>query len=56
MSTAGQHDDHEDAKLVFYPAEEALRRARPLPPPESRGIEGLTEEERDAFLKVIANL
>lgn len=56
MSTAGEHGPPDDEKLVFYPPDEALRRARPLPPPDERAIEGLTEEERVAFLAVIETL
>jgi hypothetical protein len=42
--------------IRFYPPEEALRRARPLPTQEALRIEGLTEEERVAFLKAVAQL
>ncbi|MGH2718941.1 MAG: hypothetical protein ACRDJU_10210 [Actinomycetota bacterium] len=35
------------------PAEELLRRARPLPPHEDMVIDDLTEEEGDAFLAAL---
>jgi hypothetical protein len=50
VSTAVHHDE----PIRFYPPEEALRRARPLPDRESLRIEGLTDEERTAFLEAIA--
>lgn len=34
--------------------EEVLARARPLPPYEEMIIEGLTDEEEEAFLRAIA--
>jgi hypothetical protein len=35
--------------------EEVLARARPLPPYEEMIIEGLTDEEEEAFLRAIAD-
>ena len=39
----------------FYPPEEGLRRARPLPPREERGLgDDMTDEEWAAFQKALA--
>lgn len=47
----------EEPKLRFYPPEEALRRAKPLPPPEERGLgDDMTDEEWDAFQKALSEL
>jgi hypothetical protein len=40
--------------IRFYPPDEALKRARPLPPRAERAIEGLTDEEWEAFQKALA--
>jgi len=39
----------EELTVHLYPPEEALKRARRLPPRDERGIEGLTDEEWNAF-------
>ncbi|HUR17899.1 MAG TPA: hypothetical protein VMZ51_03050 [Acidimicrobiales bacterium] len=53
MSTVEQP---EEPVLRFYPADEALKRARPLPSPDDLKIEGLTEEEWAAFQEALAEL
>jgi hypothetical protein len=46
----------EEPTVHFYPPDEALIRARPLPPQEDLGIEGLTEAEWAAFQEALAEL
>ena len=41
-------------RLTILPAKEALRRARPLPSSDEMAIEGLTDEEWEAFEAAIA--
>lgn len=48
-------DEPEQPNLRFYPPDEAWKRARPLPPRESLVIEGLTDEEWEAFQEAIAD-
>lgn len=56
MSNA-EHHDEEQLRIVFYPPEEALRRARPLPPREEMGLgDDMTDEEWEAFQKALAEL
>lgn len=50
MSTAELPEE----PIRFYPPEEALRRARPLPSPEKLRIEGLTGDEWEAFQQALA--
>jgi hypothetical protein len=52
-----EHRGEEEPKVVFYPPEEALRRARPLPPAEELGLgDDMTDEEWEAFQKALAEL
>ena len=44
-------DDNVRVKVV--PIDEALRMAKPLPPPGEINIEGLTDDEWDAFLRAL---
>jgi len=44
----------EPQRLTILPAKEAIRRARPLPSSEEMTIEGLTDEEWEAFEAAIA--
>lgn len=53
VSTVEQPDE---PAVRFYPAEEALDRARPLPSPDELEIEGLTDEEWVAFQEALAEL
>lgn len=51
VSTAEQPDD---PTVTVYPPDEALRRARPLPPREELVVEGLTDAEWTAFQEALA--
>ena len=42
-------DDNAPVRVV--PIDEALRMAKPLPPPGEINIEGLTDDEWDAFMR-----
>lgn len=53
MSTVEQP---EKPVVRFYPPDEALKRARPLPPREDLVIEGLTDDEWTAFQEALAEL
>ena len=44
-------DGNERIKVV--PIDEALRMAKPLPPPGEINIEGLTDDEWDAFIRAL---
>lgn len=44
-------DSYERIKVV--PIDEALRMAKPLPPPGEINIEGLTDDEWDAFMRAL---
>jgi hypothetical protein len=46
-------EDPEVPSLVLVEPDEALARARPLPPPESMHLVDLTDEEWDAFFDAI---
>jgi hypothetical protein len=47
----------EEPRLHFYPPEEGLRRARPLPPREEMGLgDDMTDEEWEAFQKALSEL
>lgn len=52
MSVAPTSD--EPARLTVVSPREALRRARPLPSDEDMKIEGLTNEEWEAFERALA--
>jgi hypothetical protein len=39
--------------VVFYPPDEVLRHAKPLPPREKRVIEGVSHEEWELFRQAI---
>jgi hypothetical protein len=43
----------EAPRLTVLPPKEALRLARPMPTDEEMAIEGLTDEEWDAFEKAL---
>lgn len=43
-----------DPSVTVYPPEEALRRARPLPPREQLVVEGVSEDEWTAFQEALA--
>jgi hypothetical protein len=50
-------EEPEEPRLHFYPPEEGLRRARPLPPREERGLgDDMTDEEWEAFQKALSEL
>ena len=51
MSTQRTNDQNRDRPLT---RDELLARAKPFPPYEEMVIEGLTDEEEEAFLKAIA--
>jgi hypothetical protein len=53
MSSAVQHP--QDPVLRLYPPAEALRRARPLPSREELVIEGVSDEEWEAFHQALAD-
>ena len=44
-------DDNAPVRVV--PIDEALRMAKPLPPPGEINIEGLTDDEWDAFMRAL---
>jgi hypothetical protein len=52
MSIIPEPDDL--AGLTVLPPDEALRRAKPLPSAASLAIEGLTDEEWEAFVQALA--
>lgn len=51
MSTVEQP---EQPSVRFYPADEAVKRARPLPPREDLLIEGVTDEQWSNFQEALA--
>lgn len=51
MSVAEPQDQ---PSVPIYPPDEALRRARPLPPYEDLFVEGLSEEEWTRFQEALA--
>jgi hypothetical protein len=53
VSTVEQPDE---PSVRFYPPDEALKRARPLPAPQDLVIEGLTDDEWAAFQEALAEL
>jgi hypothetical protein len=46
----------EEPTVRFFPADEALKRARPLPSAKELEIEGLTEDEWAAFQEALAEV
>ena len=52
MSVLEHPDDA--GRLTVLPSEEALRSARPTPSDEDMAIDGLTDDEWDAFEKALA--
>ncbi len=44
----------EEPSVRFYPPDEAIKRARPLPAREDLIIEGVTDEEWSAFQEALA--
>lgn len=55
MSDVVAHNE-ENPELVVVGPEDAIRRARPLPPVGEMAIEGLTDEESDAFIAALEAL
>ena len=45
----------EEPHVRFYPAAQAIKRARPLPPREELVIEDVPDDEWDAFLEALAD-
>lgn len=43
----------DNARVKVVPIDEALRTAKPLPPPGEINIEGLTDDEWDAFMRAL---
>jgi len=46
--------DTDETTVEALPPEEALKRAAPLPPREELIVEGVTDEQWDAFFQAIA--
>lgn len=46
-------DATKSTQSLELPVEELLRRGRPFPPHEEMIIEGLTDDEEEAFLRVL---
>ena len=55
MSDVAAHDG-ENSELIVVCPEDAIRLARPLPPFGEMAIEGLTDEESDAFIAALEAL
>jgi hypothetical protein len=53
MSTAEQ--PHDEPRVRVYPPEEALRRAKPLPPRERLVLDGVPDDEWQAFQEALAD-
>jgi hypothetical protein len=49
-------EEPQEPPVRFYPADEAMERARPFPSSEDLRIEGLTDEERSTFQEALAEL
>jgi hypothetical protein len=47
-------EPHEQPHVLIYPPDEALRKARPLPPREDLIDEDLSEEEWERFQEALA--
>jgi hypothetical protein len=56
MAEVSTVEEPQEPYVRFYPADEALERARPLPSSEDLRIEGLTDEERSTFQEALAEL
>lgn len=52
--TNAAHENETDG-LTFVDAADALRLARPLPSADELAIEGLTDDEWDAFMQALAD-
>ena len=52
MSDAAAHDA-DPTRVKVVPIDEALRLAKPLPPPGEIGIDDLTDDEWDAFVQAL---
>lgn len=52
MSDAAANDA-DPAHVKVVPIDEALRLAKPLPPPGEIGIDDLTDDEWDAFVRAL---
>ena len=50
---AAPRDADDNARIKVVPIDEALRMAKPLPPPGEINIEGLTDDEWDAFMRAL---
>jgi len=50
---ASPRDAYGNERIKVLPIDEALRMAKPLPPPGEIDIEGLTDEEWDAFIRAL---
>jgi hypothetical protein len=46
---------HESSDLIVVSAKEAVERAKPLPSDDDMAVEGLTDDEWDAFERAIAD-
>jgi hypothetical protein len=54
MADVSTVEEPGEPTVRFYPADEALERARVLPSSEDLRIEGLTDEESSAFQEALA--
>jgi hypothetical protein len=55
MSNSAENPD--EPRIPSYPPDEALRRAKALPPREERSLgDDMTDEEWDAFQRALAEL
>jgi len=50
---AAPRDADDNTRIKVVPIDEALRMAKPLPPPGEINIEGLTDDEWDAFMRAL---
>lgn len=50
---AAPRDAHGNERIKVLPIDEALRMAKPLPPPGEIDIEGLTDDEWDALIRAL---
>jgi hypothetical protein len=55
MGVAVAEHPQEPAHLTVVAPKEALRRAQPLPSDEDMALEGLTDDEWDAFEQALAD-
>jgi hypothetical protein len=56
MADVSTVEEPQELSVRFYPADEALERARPLPSSEGLRIEGLTDQEWSTFQEALAEL